>query len=66
MGTFFKYVFYIILILVIYLVGKGVYEGSINENTTVGSVMEQVDADGRQMVRDGTDVVNNAVNDIKN
>ena len=66
MGTFFKYVFYIILILVIYLVGKGVYEGSINENTTVGSVMEQVDADGRQMVRDGTAVVNNAVNDIKN
>lgn len=66
MGTFFKYVFYVILLLVVYLVGKGIYEGSINENTTVGGVVEQVDAGGRQMVQDGTAAVNNAVNDIKN
>ncbi|MBQ9732191.1 MAG: hypothetical protein IJV97_03795 [Alphaproteobacteria bacterium] len=64
MGTFFKYVFYVILLLVVYLVGKGIYEGSINENTTVGGVVEQVDAGGRQMVQDGADVVNDVKNNI--
>ena len=64
MGTFLKYVLYIILALVIYLVGKGIYEGSINENTTVGGVVEQVDAGGRQMVQDGADVVNDVKNNI--
>ena len=36
MGTLLKYIFYIILIIVIYLVGRGIYEGQINETTTVG------------------------------
>ena len=36
MGTILKYIFYIALIIIIYLVGKGIFEGSINETTTVG------------------------------
>ena len=30
MGTILKYIFYIALIIIIYLVGKGIFEGSIN------------------------------------
>ena len=41
MGTFIKYLFYVILIVVIYLIGKGVYEGKITETTTVGEVSTQ-------------------------
>ena len=53
MGTFLKYIFYIILIVVIYLVGRGIYEGSINEQTTVGSVVEQVGEGGKQLATGG-------------
>ncbi len=42
MGTLLKYIFYIILIIVIYLVGRGIYEGQINETTTVGEVVSDV------------------------
>ncbi len=43
MGTFLKYLFYLVLIIVIYLVGKGIYEGNIDRDTTVGEVVEQVE-----------------------
>ncbi|MBE6452536.1 MAG: hypothetical protein E7012_03490 [Alphaproteobacteria bacterium] len=66
MGTFFKYVFYIALIVVVYLVGKGIYEGSINEDTTVGSVMNQVGEGSEQMAKDGVNAVNSAVKEMKN
>ncbi len=61
MGTFLKYIFYIILIVVIYLVGRGIYEGSINEQTTVGSVVEQVGEGSRQLATDGADAVHKAI-----
>lgn len=65
MGTFFKYVFYAILLVVLYLVGKGIYDGAINEQTTVGAVMEQVGDGGKQMAKDGVKAVDNAVNGIE-
>ena len=51
MGKVIKYLFYLILLIVIYLVGKGVYEGNINQNTTVGSVIKQVDEGGRELAQ---------------
>lgn len=66
MGTFLKYIFYAILIVVIYLVGKGIYEGSINEQTTVESVVNQVGEGGKQLAKDGVKAVDGAVNDIEN
>ena len=65
MGTFLKYVFYILLIVVVYLVGKGVYEGSINEQTTVGAVVDQVGEGGKQLAKDGVNAVDNAINDME-
>ncbi len=65
MGTLLKYIFYIILIVVIYLVGRGIYEGSINENTTVGAVVDQVGEGSKQLAKDGANAVENAVDDYK-
>ncbi len=65
MGTFLKYVFYILLIFVVYLVGKGIYEGSINEQTTVGAVVDQVGEESKQLAKDGVNAVDNVVNDME-
>ncbi len=52
MGTFIKYLFYLILLVVIYLVGRGIYDGNITKETTVGNVIEQVDEGGRELMRE--------------
>ncbi len=65
MGTFLKYVFYLVLIVIIYLVGKGIYDGDINKTTTVGSVVEQVNDGAQQMVKDTGNAVENAVDDYR-
>lgn len=64
MGTFFKYVIYAILIVVLYLVGKGIYDGAINEQTTVGEVVDQVGEGSKQMAKDSVDAIDNAVNKV--
>lgn len=61
MGTFLKYLFYIALIIVIYLVGKGVYEGQINEKTTVGEVVSVVKSGTKDLVRSGVNAADSAV-----
>lgn len=65
MGTFLKYVFYLVLIVVIYLVGRGIYEGAINEQTTVGAVVDQVGEGSKQLAKDGVNAVDNAINDME-
>ena len=49
MGTILKYIFYVALILVIYLVAKGIYDGKITEDTTVAQVGSNI-ADGTQQL----------------
>lgn len=61
MGTVLKYLFYIALVVVIYLVGKGVYEGEINETTTVGEVVSDVAAGTKEMVHDGVNAAGKAM-----
>ncbi len=65
MGTLLKYIFYIILIVVIYLVGRGIYEGNINEQTTVGAVVDQVGEGSQQLAKEGAEAVENAVDNYK-
>ena len=55
MGTILKYIFYIALIIIIYLVGKGIFEGSINETTTVGQVVDDVKSGAADMAADVAD-----------
>lgn len=65
MGTIIKYLFYIILIVVVYLVAKGIYTGDINEKTTVGEVVSDVESGTKQIVKDGVNATQNAVEDYK-
>lgn len=60
MGTLLKYAFYLILIIVIYLIGRGIYEGQINEKTTVGEVVSDVGQETRELVKKGVDATVNA------
>ena len=64
MGTLLKYIFYIILIIVIYLVGRGIYEGQINETTTVGEVVSDVGQGTKEIVKKGVDATVNAAEKI--
>ena len=61
MGTFLKYLFYLILLAVIYLVGRGIYYGDITKQTTVGSVMEQVGDGSKHLATDGANAVEDAM-----
>lgn len=69
MGTLLKYIFYILLIIVIYLVGRGIYEGQINETTTVGQVMSDVGEGTKDIVKEGVnatvDAAGNALDATK-
>lgn len=47
MRTFLKYVFYLALLFVVYIIAKGVWEGSITNQSTVSQVATDV-KDGAQ------------------
>ena len=61
MGTLLKYLFYIFLIIVIYLLGVGFYEGTINKDSTVGQVAQDVTEGTKEIVKDGYQATKNAV-----
>ncbi len=61
MGTLLKYIFYLFLIIVIYLVGRGIYEGSINETTPVGDVVSDVGQGTKNIVKRGYDATVDSV-----
>lgn len=52
MGTILKYIFYLALILVVYLVGKDLYQGKINNNTTVGQVKTDIKQGSQQLIEE--------------
>ena len=52
MATFLKYLVYILVIMFLFVVIKGWYSGSINEDSTIKEVVIQVDSDGRKMAED--------------
>lgn len=65
MGTILKYIFYIALIIIIYLVGKGIFEGNITETTTVGQVVDDVKSGASNMASDVADKTKEAVGDVQ-
>lgn len=64
MGTILKYLFYIFLIIVIYLLGVGFYEGTINKDSTVGEVTQDVAEGTKDMVKDGYNATKDAIKDV--
>lgn len=53
MGTIVKYIVYILIIIVIYLLGVGFYEGTFNSNSTVGEVSSDVAQSTKEIIDDG-------------
>ncbi len=60
MGTLLKYIFYIALILLIYIVAKDIYDGKINQDTTVQEVGKSVETQSEQMIDKGINAVKDA------
>ena len=63
MGTTLKYLFYIALIIIVYLVGKGIFEGRIDEKTTLGQVVDDVKSGAANMASDAADTAKEVVNE---
>ncbi|MBQ8870005.1 MAG: hypothetical protein IJ019_01355 [Alphaproteobacteria bacterium] len=63
MGTLLKYLFYIFLIVVIYLLGVGFYEGTFNSDSTVGDVASDVTESTKNTVKDGYQATKDAIED---
>ena len=49
MGTFFKYVFYLALLIIVYLVVKEFFDRNITEDSTVAQVATDVKNEARNM-----------------
>lgn len=65
MGTFLKYVFYIVVIVVLYLVARGIYDGSITEKTTVGEVVSDVDTGSKELVKEGYQATKESIENME-
>ena len=61
MGNFLKYLFYLILLVVVYLLGKGIFDGQITKNSTVSQVVNNVEDGTKQLVNDGVNATENAI-----
>ena len=61
MGTFIKYVFYIVLIAVLYIVISAMYNGDLNKNSTVDEVGTQIKSGAQNMISDTTKAVEDVV-----
>lgn len=61
MGTLLKYLLYALIIVVIYLIGVGFYEGRFNRNSTIGEVSENVAQGTKEIIKDGYNSTKSAV-----
>lgn len=65
MGTLFKYIFYIILAIFIYVVGKDIYDGKINEDTSVLQVSDDALNGTKSTIENGIKKLEEEVTYIK-
>ena len=63
MGTLLKYLLYALIIVIIYLLDVGFYEGTFNKDSTVGEVTSDITAQTKQMIKDGYDKTKDVVSD---
>lgn len=50
MDTILKYIFYIALIFIIYLIVAGFYEGKISKNSTISDVTSEVSTNAKKII----------------
>lgn len=61
MGTFLKYLIYVVLLVVLYVVIKGFYDGKINSSTTLGNVANQVEMETQEIATETSKAIEKAV-----
>lgn len=65
MGTLFKYIFYIILAILIYVIGKDIYDGKINEDTSVLQVGNDVATGTKSTFENGIKKLEQEITSVK-
>ncbi len=65
MAKFLKYLIYIFVIIALYIVGKGIYDGDITSSTTLGEMATQVDDGAKTLARDAANGAGRAINDVR-
>ena len=63
--SFLKYLIYIVLAIVLYIVAKGFYDGSITGSTTVDEVGAKINSETRNMAETATDAVEKSMDNVK-
>ena len=61
MGTVVKYVFYLVIIAILYIVISAMYNGNINKSTTMGEVGTEIKTGAEKMVSDTANGMKDAV-----
>ena len=61
MMSFLKYVIYALLGIVLYLVGKGFYDGNFSGSTTVDEMGSQITTEGGNMASSAANMVKKAI-----
>lgn len=61
MGTLLKYVIYALVIAAIYFIAVGIYQGKINQNTTISEVTQHVGDNTKQTLKDGYNTTKEAI-----
>ncbi|MBQ7659969.1 MAG: hypothetical protein IJS26_04440 [Alphaproteobacteria bacterium] len=61
MGTFLKYVLYAFIIVAIYFVIAGFYEGKLDKNSTIGEMADHVTSNTENAIKDGYQSTKDAV-----
>ncbi|MBO4285158.1 MAG: hypothetical protein J5895_02885 [Alphaproteobacteria bacterium] len=61
MGSFLKYVLYAFIIVAIYFVIAGFYEGKLDKNSTIGEMADHVTSNTENAIKDGYQSTKDAV-----
>lgn len=61
MGTFLKYVLYALIIVAIYFVVVGFYQGNLNKDSTIGEMTDHITSNTKEAIEDGYETTKDAV-----
>ncbi len=61
MGTILKYIFYALIIIAIYFLGVGFYDGSLNKDSSLKEMTEQITSNTKEMIGEGYQKTKDAV-----
>jgi len=61
MGSFLKYVVYALVIVALYFVAAGFYEGKLDEHSTIGEMTDHITSNTKEVIEDGYETTKDAV-----